>query len=118
MSKKITVILVDPNKKTLDIRDIDNDYQVYGNLVDGYFEVVPFQGQPDIAIICNDEGKLRHMTPNIFNSGDVICGPVVIAAFNRMRDDFRSLNHMQITNVLISLAAGMIIYADSESEEK
>ena len=118
MSKKITVILVDPDKKTLDIRDIDNDYQVYGDLVEGYFEVVPFNGQPDIAIIFNDEGKLRHMTPNIFNSGDVICGPVVIAAFNRLRDDFRSLNSMQITNVLISLAAGMIIYADPESEEE
>lgn len=48
------------------------------NIVDGYIETVSFQGgDVNTLIICNEEGKLRGLEPNIYFRGDVLVGTVI-----------------------------------------
>ena len=79
---KIRVIYVEPNKEARVIEMKDELLEMQ-NLVGGYIEeYMPFED--DVALICNDEGKMNGMDLNraIFdNDGqvmDIIAGPFFI----------------------------------------
>lgn len=56
----------------------NDDLGIMQQLVDGYIEIVLLAS--DIAIVCNDEGKLRGMEANFYAEAidDVICGPAFL----------------------------------------
>ena len=84
-TEKITVIHIRP-AKTPQILEIEDTLPAMQRLVGGMIqEYMPFYSESDeriqdIALICNDEGKMRHMMPNrmIFEpymeKPEVICG--------------------------------------------
>lgn len=81
-SDKLKVLYIEP-MKTPRIVEIDGDLGSMQNLVGGYIEeYMPFEDE--IAIVCNDEGKLNGLEPNrgIFDKEgelqDIICGPFFI----------------------------------------
>lgn len=61
------------------VTEIDNELEELQRIVGGYIECVPFPGVPDAVLICNEEGKLKELTPNIFFGSDVIRGTLIVA---------------------------------------
>ena len=81
--EKLKVIYVEPGKRAQTI-EIDDDLKAMQNLVGGMIEeYMPFED--DVAIICNDEGKMNGMPLNRAITGedgqlmDIIAGPFFIA---------------------------------------
>ena len=78
----ITVIMVEPNQEAR-ITEIDSSLESMQNIVGGYIEeYMPFEDE--VAIICNEEGKINGMPLNraIYeNNGkisDIIAGPFIL----------------------------------------
>ena len=55
---------------------IPNTLQELQAIVGGRIEAVRFAS--DCVIICNEEGKLRGMAPNMFIMGEMFVGPIII----------------------------------------
>lgn len=93
---KISVLLVEPNKYPKMI-EIDDTLEVMQTVVGGAIEeYMPFEDE--VAIICNEEGKITGMAPNraVYEENsremlDIICGKffIVYAPFEAER--FQSL---------------------------
>lgn len=58
-----------------EIREIENTLEAFQEIVGGYIETVPFEG--DLVMIINEEGKLRELPPNFIWRGDCIVGTAV-----------------------------------------
>lgn len=92
---KISVLFVQP-KKYPKVIEIDNTLEAMQKLVEGNIEeYMPFDD--DIAIICNDEGKIAGLQPNraIYDSdkniADIICGNFFVAYAPIDSENFQSL---------------------------
>ena len=70
------VIVKEPNKYPEE-REIENTLEAFQEIVDGYIEVVPFPYK-DALLVCNEEGKLMGLEPNMILGRDIIVGTVVI----------------------------------------
>lgn len=97
------IVIVEPNKKLPYKAVIDGSLESMQNLVDGWIEVCrPPLHTDGAVIICNEEGKIRHLRPNRklhFEDGvlyDVICGTFFIINAPEDSDDFESLTDEQI----------------------
>lgn len=87
----------------LTLRWIEDDLDKYQAVVGGYIETVPLDGVPGIVLICNEEGKLRGLEPNVINGADVIVGPVIAARVSG--EDFGSLTESDLETVIEALEA-------------
>ena len=92
---KIEVIWVQPMREA-QVIEIDNDLESMQELVDGYIEeYMPFED--DIAIVCNEEGKMMGFPPNrtIYDEDgyiqDVICGSFFICHAPADSEEFKPL---------------------------
>ncbi|WP_405356302.1 DUF3846 domain-containing protein [Ruminococcus sp.] len=90
------VIIVEPftNPYT---KEIKGDLKSMQAIVGGYIEAVyPFD-DPDVALVCNEEGKLEGLTPNRFllnrNNGvcDFICGDFFLCYAPADSENFESM---------------------------
>ena len=85
-----------------EIREVKNDLKPLQEIVGGYIEVYPINN--NILIICNEEGKLNSLLPNIDiitvdaytgqQSKETIVGNIAFASAGI--DDFESLSDEQI----------------------
>ena len=81
-----------------EVKEIPADLKEYQGLVDGWIEAIyPFDD--DVALICNEEGKLIGLEPNRFirypnGYTDLICGAFFIVGTGE--EDFKSLTDKQI----------------------
>lgn len=94
MSKKILAVVVEPGKDA-EIKEIDSDLKSLQSIVGGYIEAIyPFRD--DVALVCNDEGKINGLPYNRFlldNNGrayDIIAGAFIIVGL--AEDTFCSLS--------------------------
>lgn len=93
---KISVLLVEPNKYPKMI-EIDDTLEVMQTVVGGDIEeYMPFEDE--VAIICNEEGKITGMAPNraVYEENsremlDIICGKFFIAYAPFEAERFQSL---------------------------
>ena len=90
------VIIIKPFTQPY-IKEIKNDLRSMQEIVGGYIEVIyPFDN-PEIALICNEEGKLEGLTPNRFllnrNNGvcDFICGDFFLCYAPADSENFESM---------------------------
>ena len=67
-----------------EIIDLDNELVPIQGFIGGYIETVPLDG--DFLLICNEEGKLLGLEPNIFlisgTNVDEIVGPILVVKNN------------------------------------
>ena len=85
--EKISVILIEPGKYPKLI-EIEDTLEAMQETVGGYIEeYMPFDDE--VAIICNEEGKLSGMQGNRRLGKDIIAGPFFIVGEDG--DEFRSL---------------------------
>ena len=75
----ITAVVKYPGKEP-EVIEHPNTLRGYQKVVNGYIEAVPFPGrEDDMDIVMNDEGKIKHLEPNIFipEYRDVFVGPMI-----------------------------------------
>lgn len=73
----------EPFKKAL-FPDPDSDRQLewLQKQVGGYIETVPVEPlDAKLLLICNEEGKLMGLEPNVCIAGDIIMGTIVIVSY-------------------------------------
>lgn len=81
--------------------DIENELETLQGIVGGHIECVPLPGVPGTTIICNEEGKLLGLAPNLLIGGDVICGTVAVAGIDG--EEFAGLRGRQISDAWLRL---------------
>lgn len=69
-------------------------------LVGGLIEVIPYQ---DALIICNEEGKLLNLKPNIVFDYDYIAGDCIVVGDDYENAGFKSLTDEQIERLRADL---------------
>lgn len=89
------ILLKEPNKP-FEVKEIENNLETLQQLVGGYIEVVPYKD--NIAIICDEEGKLKGKEINISFSYDVIVGNCLFVGTDE--EDFISLTDKQIEEII------------------
>ena len=75
------------------VRIINNTLEAKQQLVKGLIEVIPYE---DMLIICNEEGKIKELTPNIIFDLDYIAGDCFLVGDDYEHGDFKSLTIEQI----------------------
>lgn len=91
-NKKIRILYKEIGKEP-QIMFIDNTLEVKQKLVGGLIEVVPYE---DVLIICNEEGKLLNMPPNLVFEYDYIAGNCFVIGDDYKNADFKSLTDEEI----------------------
>lgn len=84
------VIIALPGKPA-ETREIDNTLESLQKLVGGYIEVLSPVWFEDMALICNEEGKLLGLPPNRIIKSDIIAGPLIIAGINLKTGEFEDI---------------------------
>ena len=91
-NKKIRILYKEVGKEP-QIMFIDNTLEAKQKLVGGLIEVVPYE---DVLIICNEEGKLLNMPPNLVFEYDYIAGNCFVIGDDYKNADFKSLTDEEI----------------------
>ena len=87
MEDRIRAVYKAPGQSA-EVRMVDNQLGALQSLVGGYIEVVTLNESS--AIICNEEGRLRHLPHNVRFCGVDFVGPILIVGTDG--DEFCSLN--------------------------
>ena len=90
--EKIRILYKEVGKEP-QIMFIDNTLEAKQELVGGLIEVVPYE---DVLIICNEEGKLLNMPPNLVFEYDYIAGNCFVIGDDYKNADFKSLTNEEI----------------------
>ena len=95
IQRKIKVLVVEPNELPK-IKEIPNTLSAKQQIVDGYIEYTYLENENDIAIICNEEGKINGLPLNRDIGYDIIAGTFIIVGDDGVTGEDRSLNEEQI----------------------
>ena len=76
MSRKIRILVVEPNKEPYQMK-IEHTLRNLQKIVNGYIEIVELS--PSVDLICNEEGKIKQLPLNRFIDYDIIAGTFFIA---------------------------------------
>ena len=91
-NKKIRILYKEVGKEPK-IMFIENTLEAKQKLVGGLIEVVPYE---DVLIICNEEGKILNMPPNLVFEYDYIAGNCFVIGDDYKNADFKSLTDEEI----------------------
>lgn len=80
-----------------EIINIENTLEAKQKLVGGWIEVVTVTD--DILLVCNEEGKLDNLDPNLLFDYDYIAGDCFFIGDDYKNGDFKSLTDEQIEEV-------------------
>lgn len=84
--------------KIPEIMNIENTLEAKQELVGGLIEVVSGL-KDDILLVCNEEGKLTNLLPNLMFDFDYIAGDCFFVGDDYDNGDFKSLTDEQINEV-------------------
>ena len=84
-------LLKQPGLKA-EIIDIPNELEALQREVNGYIETITLTRH--LAMICNEEGRIRNMLPNFYLHGELIVGPVLFVGVKG--DGFRDITDDEI----------------------
>ena len=88
-------LLVKPNKLPEEIT-FDNSLEKKQELVEGYIEYAYSDEFPDVAFICNEEGKINGLPYNRDIGHDIIAGNFIIISSDVENGEDKSLSDKQI----------------------
>lgn len=88
-------LLVKPNKLPEEIT-FDNSLEKKQELVEGYIEYAYSDTFPDVAFICNEEGKINGLPYNRDIGHDIIAGNFIIISSDVENGEDKSLSDKQI----------------------
>ena len=87
-NRYIEVLFKKPNRHPKKVT-IENSLEAMQRLVGGNIEVVQLY---DALLVCNEEGKLKGLEPNVVIGDDTICGSFFIAG-----DDYENADSISIS---------------------
>ena len=96
------------------VKVIPNTLEAKQKIVGGLIEVVPYQD--DMLLVCNDEGKIIGLKPNVCFDMDYIAGDMFVIGDDYKNADFRSLTDEEITRAKEDLMSRSIIYEDQNKD--
>ena len=96
MGKKKIKVLYKRVGREPEVVEIENTLQAMQSLVGGFIEVIPYDYY---ELVCNEEGKLEGLYPNVGFDYDVINGNFFIANDNYETGDFASLTDKNIDKI-------------------
>ena len=77
-----------------EVKDIPNELSALQEIVGGYIECVNLHNH-NIICVCNEEGKLKGLTPNFILGNDIIVGDVFFCSSDKC--DFNSLSNGEVS---------------------
>lgn len=72
---KIKVIIKNPEDEFGRLVEVENELEVFQNIVGGYIETT---GYKNLVIICNEEGKIRGLQPNVVLGREMLVGTIIV----------------------------------------
>lgn len=90
--QKIRVLYKEVGKEP-EVKIIENTLEAKQRLVGGLIEVVSYE---DVLLICNEEGKILNMPPNLVFDYDYIAGNCFVIGDDYETGDFKSLTDEEI----------------------
>lgn len=94
--KELRIVLKKVGKNP-EIMNIENTLDDKQKLVGGLIEVVGLT--EDILLVCNEEGKLDNLLPNLMFNYDYIAGDCFFVGDDYKNGDFKSLTDEQIEEI-------------------
>ena len=91
----MTIVVKEVGKRP-EVREIEGTLKEMQKIVGGYIEAVYLPDQ--IAVVCNEEGKLMELRPNMKFGWDIICGDAFFVGVGE--EDFVSLTETQVDIIL------------------
>ncbi len=91
----ITIVTKEPGKEAYSKKIMD-ELGEYHLIIGGTLESVSFDKNQ--ILLCDDEGKLKGLEPNLLVPGDVIVGPVIVVGTEG--EEFRSLTPEEVTKAI------------------
>ena len=94
------ILVIEPMREPY-VKEIDGKLETMQSIVGGLIQAIyPFD-HPEIALVCNDDGKCFGLPANraLYMDGemvDIICGSAFICAAPSDSDSFKSLSDEQI----------------------
>ncbi|MCX8075235.1 MAG: DUF3846 domain-containing protein [Clostridia bacterium] len=88
----LKILVKDPGKNP-EVKKIRKQLKSMQDIVGGYIEIVPYK---EAIIVCNEEGKLNNLEPNVNLDKDYIAGSFFIVGDDEKNGDFKSLTDEQI----------------------
>ena len=115
MSKKLKILYKEVGKEPIETY-VEDTLEAKQSLVDGLIDVVPFE---DVILVCNEEGKLLNMLPNLKLDYDYIAGNCFFIGDDYKRADFKSLTDEQISKLkekIKEISFNQISFEDDDRE--
>jgi hypothetical protein len=101
---KLRVLVCEPDKAP-EVREIDDTLEAMQAIVGGYIQAIFVNMCKDYVLVCNEEGRLKGLEPNIYIGLDVIVGTCFFC--NNGGEDFASLDDSDIEALKELLSAGL-----------
>ena len=95
--------------------EIDDTLEAKQKLVGGLIEVVPYKD--DLLLICNEEGKIANLKPNLQFDYDYIAGNCFIVGDDFENSGFKSVEESQIEGIKKDLENRTIILEEIEETD-
>ena len=111
--KKLKVIYKEVGKEPIEM-EIDDTLEAKQKLVGGLIEVVPYKD--DLLLICNEEGKITNLKPNLQFDYDYIAGNCFIVGDDYENADFKSIPDDKIQEIKTDLKEKSIVLEEVEEE--
>lgn len=114
-NKKLKIIYKEIGKDPV-VMEIEDTLEAKQKLVGGLIEVVPYK--EDLLLICNEEGKIMNLKPNIDIGYDYIAGNCFVVGDDWENEGFKSVNDEQIEEIKEDLKDKSIEIIEVEETEE
>ena len=96
--------------------EIDDTLEAKQKLVGGLIEIVPYKD--DLLLICNEEGKITNLKPNLQFDYDYIAGNCFIVGDDYGNSGFKSVEDSQIEDIKKDLEDKSIVIEEIEEDDE
>lgn len=112
--KKLKIVFKEVGKDPV-VMEIDDTLEAKQKLVGGLIEVVPYKD--DLLLICNEEGKISNLKPNLQFDYDYIAGNCFVVGDDFENSGFKSVEENQIEGIKKDLEDRTIILEEIEETD-
>ena len=114
-TKKLKVIFKEVEKDPV-VMEIDDTLEAKQKLVGGLIESVPYKD--DLLLVCNEEGKITNLKPNLQFDYDYIAGNCFIVGDDYENSGFKSIEESQVEDIKKDLEDRTIVIEELEEDEE
>ena len=114
-TKKLKVIFKEVEKDPV-VMEIDDTLEAKQKLVGGLIEIVPYKD--DLLLVCNEEGKITNLKPNLQFDYDYIAGNCFIVGDDYENSGFKSIEESQVEDIKKDLEDRTIVIEELEEDEE